>query len=136
MRVAAGIVLSCAACVLAGCGTSDSDQVRAKIAQFVKAVDARDYATICTQVLAPALVERLSSAGVGCTAAMQIAFQDVQSPTLSVGKVKVAGSKASAITLSVARNQKASIDTVELVKTGHGWRVSSLASPLTANDLK
>jgi hypothetical protein len=136
MRVGAGIVIGCAACALTGCGTSASDQVKAKISEFVKAAAAKDYGTLCTQVLAPSLVERLASAGVSCPAAMQIAFQGVENPTLSVGKVTISGGKASAITLSTARNQPASVDTIELVKTGHGWRVSSLASPLTSSQVK
>jgi hypothetical protein len=136
MRVGAGIGIVCVACVLAGCGTSASDQVKAKISQFVRAADAKDYATLCSQVLAPALVDRLASAGVTCPQAMQIAFQGVDNPTLSVGKVTISGGKASAITLSTARNQQASVDTIELVKTEHGWRVSSLASPLTSKQVK
>jgi hypothetical protein len=136
MRVGAGILICCSACALTGCGTSASDQVKAKISQFVKAADAKDYATLCTEVLAPSLVERLSSTGVSCREAMQIAFQGVANPTLSVGQVTIAGSKASAITLSTARNQQASVDTIELVKSNHGWRVSSLASPLTSSQVK
>jgi hypothetical protein len=136
MRAGAGILICCAACALAGCGSRASDQVKAKISQFVKAADAKDYATLCTQVLAPSLVDRLSSAGVSCPDAMQIAFQGVQNPALSVGKVTISGSRASAITLSTARNQQASVDTIELVKTDHGWRVSSLASPLTSSQIK
>jgi hypothetical protein len=136
MRVGAGILIGCAAWALAGCGTSASDQVKAKISELAKAADAKDYAALCTQVLAPSLIERLSSAGVSCPEAMQIAFQGVENPSLSVGKVTISGSKASAITLSTARNQQASVDTIELVKTNHGWRVSSLASPLTSSQIK
>jgi hypothetical protein len=136
MRVGAGILIGCAACALAGCGMSQSDQVKAKITQFVRAADAKDYRTLCTAVLAPSLVERLASAGVRCSQAMQIAFQGVEDPALSVGKVTISGGKASAITLSTARNQQASVDTIELVRTNHGWRVSSLASPLTSSQVK
>jgi hypothetical protein len=136
MRAGAGILICCVACALAGCGTSASDQVKAKISQFVKAADAKDYTALCNQVLAPSLVDRLASAGLSCREAMQVAFQGVENPALSVGKVTVSGSKASAITLSTARNQQASVDTIELVKTDHGWRVSSLASPLTSSQIK
>lgn len=136
MRVGAGILICCAAGALAGCGTSASDQVKAKISEFVKAADAKDYATLCTQVLAPSLVQRLASAGLSCPQAMQVAFQGVENPTLSVGRVTISGSKASAITLSTARNQQASVDTIELVKANHGWRVSSLASPLTSSQTR
>jgi hypothetical protein len=132
MRAVAGILLLCCACVLGGCGTSASDQVRAKVEQFVKAAADKDYTTICNQVLAPSLLERLSAAGVSCPEAMQLALGGVRSPTISIGKVRVNGKRASAITLSTAAGQQASIDTIDLVKTGNGWRLASLGSPLSA----
>src|SRR5437763_14505275 len=105
MRLAAGIVLSCVACALGACGTSDSDQVRAKVDQFVQAAAAKDYKTICDQVLAASLVQRLSAAGLRCMEAMQIALGGVQDPTISIGRVSVTGQKASVITLSAAKGQ-------------------------------
>jgi hypothetical protein len=135
MRVAPAILLLSCACLISGCGTSNSEQVRAKVEQFVKAAAAKDYATICEQVLAPSLITRLSSAGVSCTQGMQIALGGVQNPTISIGRVKISGNRASAITLSSARGQQASLDVIDLVKTGHGWRLSSLASPLTPSNV-
>jgi len=131
MRVAAGIIFVSCAGVLAGCGTSSSDQVRAKVNQFVTAAANRQYATICTQVLAPSLVARLEEAGVSCQQAMQIAFGSVQNPTISIGRVTVSGNRASVLTLSSAKGQNASLDAIDLIKTAKGWRLSSLASPLT-----
>ncbi len=133
MRVTAGIIVVSCAGVLAGCGSSSSDQVKAKVNQFVTAAANRQYATICTQVLAPALVTRLQEAGVSCTQAMQIAFGSVQNPTISIGRVTVSGNRASVLTLSSAKGQNASLDAIDLVKTAKGWRLSSLASPLTAS---
>jgi hypothetical protein len=129
MRAAVGILLVSAACALAGCGTSSRDQVRAKVEQFVAAVASRDYKTICDQVLAPQLVERLASARVTCLEAMQIALGSVQDPTLSIGRIAVSGHTASAITLTTAKGEEASVDAIELIDTSHGWRVSSLGSP-------
>jgi hypothetical protein len=129
MRAAAGTLLLSAACVLAGCGTSARDQVRAKVEQFVTAAAHHDYTTICDEVLAPSLIGRLSAAGVSCEQAMQIGFGGVVAPILSIARIDVKGSSASAITLTSARGQQASVDAIELVKTDHGWRVSSLGSP-------
>ncbi len=112
---------------LGGCGgVSQQDQVRAKIAQFVSAAASRDYATICDQVLAPSLLTRLAAGGISCPQAMQIGFGGVSRPTLSIGKITVSGSRAAVITLSTAQGQPASLDTVELIKTGQGWRIASL----------
>jgi hypothetical protein len=119
-----------AACALAGCGTSERDQVQAKVQQFVTAASGRDYKTICEQVLAPSLLARLAAGGISCEQAMQIAFGSVQSPTLSIGRVTVSGQTASVITLTAARGQVASLDAIELVKTAQGWRVSALGSPV------
>lgn len=132
MRVTAGIIVVSCAGVLAGCGTSSSDQVRAKVNQFVTAAAKRQYTMICTQVLAPSLVARLEEAGVTCPQAMQIAFGSVQNPTISIGKVTVSGSRASVLTLSSAKGQDASLEAIDLIKTNKGWRLASLASPLTA----
>ena len=60
---------------------------------------------------------------------MQISLQNVKSPALSIGRVDVHGSKASVVTLTTAAGQEASIDALELVKTGGGWRVASLGDP-------
>jgi hypothetical protein len=124
--MAAGAVLS-----LAGCAASDSDQISAKVQQLAHAVGRHDYSIICGQVLAPSLVAHLVSNGISCPQAMQVALQGVQEPAVSVGKIEIRGSQATAITLTVARGQQASLAAIDLVKTSQGWRISSLGSPLT-----
>ena len=130
MRLARGMLLAVAAAALAGCGTSERAQVQAKVQQFVKAAAARDYKTICTQVLAPPLLEHMVESGITCQQAMQIALASVTSPTLAIGQITVDGSKASAITLSTAKGQEAALAAIELVKTSQGWRVESLGAPI------
>jgi hypothetical protein len=125
-----GLAIVCAACLLGGCGTSDSDRVRAKVDQFFKATASKDYATLCHQVLAPALLAHLSAGGIGCEQAMRIALGSVQSPSLSIGRVDVKGNTASVITLTTAAGQEASLVAIELTKTGSGWRVESLGTPV------
>lgn len=125
----AGVVFVCAAVALPGCGSDASQQIKDKVTQFVTSARSHDYGTICDQVLAPSLVSRVSAAGVTCEQAMQIGFGGVQDPTLSIGKIVVRGSTATVITLSGARGQTSSIDALELTKTSHGWRISSLGAP-------
>jgi hypothetical protein len=62
-----------------------------------------------------------------------IALSGVRNPTLSIGRITVNGQRASAITLTGATGQQASLDAIELVKTGQGWRVASLGSPLATS---
>ena len=130
-RVTAAVAVAGA---LGGCGgASDQDLVRSKVAEFATAAASRNYGTICTQVLAPALLTRLASGGITCEQAMRIGFGSVSSPTLSIGKVTISGSRASVIALSTATGQQASLDTLQLTRTSRGWRIASLGgSPATA----
>ena len=130
MRVAAVMLSLVAVGAVAGCGTSEREQVQAKVQQFVKAAASKDYKTICDQVLAPSLLERMTAAGINCQQAMQIALGGVQRPSLAIGRISVNGSSASAITLSNARGQLASLDAIQLIRTSAGWRVSGLGSPV------
>jgi len=114
---------------LAGCGVSASVQVQAKLQQFAHAVATRDTGTLCTQVLAPDLVGHLNAAGLSCRQAMLTFVNSVTDPSLSVSKVHVKGSSASAVVLARAKGQQASLESVQLTNTKNGWRLTSLASP-------
>jgi hypothetical protein len=124
------MALIAVAWAVGGCGTSEKDRVQAKVQEFVKATSSRDYKTLCDDVLAPALVAHLSAAGLRCEQAMQIALGSVKRPQLAVGRISINGSKAQAITLSAASGQVGSLDAINLIKTGAGWRITSLGSPV------
>jgi hypothetical protein len=130
MRLAAGILLICAAGAIGGCGSSEQDQIKAKVRQLTTAADAQDYAAICKDVLAPALVSRMTTSGVSCQYVMQLALASPQHRPFSIGKVTITGSIAQVITLNGAKGQQGSLSAVRLVKTSQGWRISSLNSPL------
>lgn len=125
--LACGIVLAAA-----GCAGNDRDQITNKVQELARAVGDRDYKRICDDVLAPSLVAHLVKNGIACRSAMQVALQGVREPVVSIGKITIRGSRATAITLTVAQGQRASLAAIELVKTGDGWRISNLGSPLTA----
>jgi hypothetical protein len=129
MRPGRWIVLLGVAYALTGCGTSASDQVQAKLQQFAHAVASRDTGTLCSQVLAPDLVGHLNAAGLTCQQAMRTFVDSVTDPSLSVSKVHVKGSSASAVVLARAKGQQDSLEAVQLTNTKHGWRLASLASP-------
>ncbi len=118
-----------AAYALSGCGASQHDEVQAKVQQFARATAAGDYVSLCQQVLAPSLIQRLAGANLTCEQAMRVFVHSVSNPTLSVAKVTVAGQRASAVVLATATGQPASLTTIELVNTKSGWRLASLASP-------
>lgn len=114
---------------LSGCGASASDQVQAKLEQFAHAVAVGDTGTLCGKVLAPDLVGHLNAAGLSCEQAMRTFVQSVSDPSLSVSKVQVKGSSASAMVLARAKGQPSSVEAVQLTNTKNGWRLTSLASP-------
>jgi hypothetical protein len=128
-RAAAGVALGVACLLLAGCGSSPTQQVRAKVQQFAVAVAHRDAKTICTEIFSPSLVKRFASTGLGCRRGLDIFFAGLHHPTLAVGRVTVHGSKASAMTLSGASGQTASLRPVELVHTSGGWRIAAVGAP-------
>jgi hypothetical protein len=120
------------ALVLAGCGNakpSDEEQVRSTLTSFSRATAAKDYQTICDRLLAPSLIAALKKIGLPCEIALQQGLGDVREPRLLVGAVTVQGKRATADVRSSAEGQPPSKDTIELVRTGAGWRISSLAKP-------
>jgi Holliday junction resolvasome RuvABC endonuclease subunit len=129
MRIARGIVLLGSAYALVGCGASSTEQVEAKVQQYAHATASRDITTLCKDVLAPDLVNHLTAAGLSCRQAMKVFVDSVQNPTISISKVHVNGSSASAVVLAQASGQRSSVETIRLIKSQHGWRLESLASP-------
>jgi hypothetical protein len=126
IAVVAGV---CALTALAGCGVSETVQVQSKVNQFLAAIGARNYRTLCDQVLAPSLLARMAAGGIRCEQAMQISLSGVHDPILSIGRITISGSTAQAITLSGASGQRGAFESIDLIKTGRGWRISSLATP-------
>ena len=128
MWLGRGAVAVAAALAVAGCGASSRAEVQAKLQQFVRATADGDYKTLCKEVLAQSLITRLASTGQSCQEAMRIFLSSVQNPTLSVGKITIKGSSATAITLTSARGQRSTVAAVRLVDTSNGWRISALNS--------
>ena len=125
---------SCAAVALfaAGCGASARDQVRGKVQEFAVGVAHQDAKTICNDVFAPSLVERFKAAGLTCAHGMQIFFSGLRNPTLAIRRITVHGSRASVVTLSGARGQKAAVRSVNLIHTPNGWRIVSVGGSPSA----
>jgi hypothetical protein len=135
MRRRAGVlavVVLAAVAGLAGCGKSepsDEQQVRTTLTAFSRATADKDYQALCDRLLAPALIADLKKIGLPCEIALQQGLGDVRQPRLIVGDVTVKGKSAVAEVRTSAEGQAPSKDTVELVRTDAGWRISSLATP-------
>jgi hypothetical protein len=121
------VVVLAMAVALAGCGSSDADQIHATLGQFANAVAARNAAPICDRVLAPSLVARIESVGLSCQYAIERFFFScrVQDPTLTVGRVSITNVRATALVYAGAKGQPGGIFELGLVKTSQGWRVAS-----------
>jgi hypothetical protein len=124
------VIVAGAALALSGCGSTDRDDVQAKVKQFVHSISAKDSKTLCGQVLSQTLIEHIVAGGLSCEQAMQLFLGSVKNPSLSIGRIVVKGQNASAITLTGATGQQSSLDAIQLIKTSQGWRVTSLGSPV------
>ncbi|HET6550470.1 MAG TPA: nuclear transport factor 2 family protein, partial [Solirubrobacter sp.] len=87
---------------------------------------AKDYQRLCDHLLAPKLVEEVESVGLPCEVALKQGLGDVESPTLTVGKIEVRGNAATAEVRSAAAGESPSRDTLQLVRVEDSWRIASL----------
>jgi hypothetical protein len=131
MRGRGTIAVGLVAAAVAGCGGGEAaqtpeDAVRATLATFTRAVQDKEYATLCDDVFSKELTDSLGEVGLTCEQTMEQAFGDVRSPQLSVDDVTVDGTDATATVRTSALEQEPSTDTVRLVEADGGWRVTAL----------
>jgi hypothetical protein len=103
------------------------EEVREALDRYAAATRDKDYQTLCDDLYASALVERIRAAGLPCEVALRTGLEDRQNPQLQVLDVEVTGETANARVRSTAGGEVPSVDTVRLVEEGEGWKVSSLA---------
>ena len=114
----------------------DRAAVRGTLLKLEQATAAHDYATMCNQVLARTLVQRVAGAGLPCETALRLGLGKVHQPRLQVATIKVTGNRALAQVYSGAAHQKASTDVVQLVREGGSWRVAALAAVGPPSDVR
>jgi hypothetical protein len=129
LRFAATMPLLLAAALSpAGCGsTSDSEQVRAVVERFGAASVNKDYQRICDELISVALVAKVEKIGLPCEIAFKRGLSDVRNPRLKVRSVRVNKDRAFVKVHTTATGQKASDDTMKLVREHGEWRIASLA---------
>ena len=110
-------------------GPNDSEAVRATLDDYAAATRDKDYQTICDNLYAKDLVDRVRAAGLPCEVALQTGLEDRQNPRLQVLGVEVNGDQALARVRSTAGGEVPSTDLVRLIREDGGWRVASLSEP-------
>ena len=110
-------------------GQNDSEAVSETLEQYAEATRDKDYQTICDDLYAEDLVERVRAAGLPCEVALRTGLEDRQNPRLEVLGVEVYGDQALARVRSTAGGEVPSTDLVRLVKEDGDWRVASLSEP-------
>ena len=127
-RLAIGAVLV-AAVALAACGdraATDEQQVRETLTEFNRAAAEHDYARICDELLAPELLDGLRRVELPCETAWRQGLRGVRNSSLSIRDVQVDGDRATARVRTSASGQEPAEVTMELVRTGDGWRIAAL----------
>ncbi|HEY6760022.1 MAG TPA: nuclear transport factor 2 family protein [Baekduia sp.] len=136
-RIATLLCLS--ALTLSACGQTDKDSAsdfkgdQKAVAQTVEDLQTAsrksDETKLCNDVLAPALVTKIktSSKGGTCESAIKDALRDVDSWELTVKKVAIDGTTATA-TVQSDTGKDNRLDTLTLVKVGNTWKISELGS--------
>ena len=120
--------------LLAGCGAStqpssaeefpgEERAVAQKVEDLQEAGERRQPETICSEILARSLVQRLEAAGTDCTQEMQKAIEDADDYALDVTDVTISGSTA---TVEVRRGEDGPSETMEFRQEGGQWRATSL----------
>ena len=110
-------------------GPNDTAAVRETLDRYADATRDKDYQTICDNLYAKDLVDRVRAAGLPCEVALRTGLDERQNPQLTVGGVEVNGDQALARVRSSAAGEVPSDDLVRLIKEDGGWRIASLSEP-------
>ena len=103
------------------------EEVRDTLDRYAAATRDKDYQSLCDNLYASELVDRIRAAGLPCEVALRTGLEDRQNPQLQVLSVEVTGDTANARVRSTAAGEVPSVDTVGLVKEDDDWRVASLS---------
>jgi len=121
------------AATLAGCGTAassdeDFEGAEADVAQVVEdleeAASENEPRRVCTALLATEVSREL---GGGCIQAVENAFDDADTPALSVTSVRITGDRARARVRPGLDEDRDADEILELVRESGDWRIARFA---------
>jgi hypothetical protein len=105
------------------------EEVRAALERYVTATRDKDYQTLCDDLYASDLVERIRAAGLPCEVALRTGLEDRKNPQLTVLEVDVTGDEARARVRTTAGGEPTSVDVVRLIDEDGEWHIASLSEP-------
>jgi ketosteroid isomerase-like protein len=106
-------------------GPDDEKDVRATLDRYAQASRDKDYQTLCDDLLATEIVDRIRNVGLPCEVALKTALEDRRNPTLTVLGVEVNGDQALARVRGRAIGEPAGTSTYRLVREDGGWRIAT-----------
>jgi hypothetical protein len=132
-RAGALIAVPLLALGLGACGSTvstsglkgEAKAVAQRISDFQSDVTAADEQKVCNQDFARAVRTRLDTGGNTCQAAIKRQIESIDDYEMTVEKVVVAGSSATAVVKSTWSG-KAALASLRLVKEGSSWRIAAL----------
>jgi hypothetical protein len=113
-------------------GPNDNEAVSKTLESYAAATRDKDYQTICDDLYAKDLVDRVRAAGLPCEVALKTGLGDRQNPRLQILGVEVNGDQALARVRSTAGGEPTSMDVVRLTKEDGDWHIASLSEPGTS----
>jgi len=134
------LVAVCAlAIAVAGCGASAKDStkdfkgderaVATAIEAIEKAARKDDPGKVCRELLSKSLLAALEKKGTNCMTGVKEGFDDADSLDVAVDDVKISGETATAKVTSGRAGADQKTDTLNLVRDGAVWKISSLGAP-------
>jgi len=118
--------------VVLGGRRDDEKLVREALAGYGNASGAKDYQTLCDDLLAKSYVRRTASSGLPCEVALRTALEDVRNPTLTVLSVNVDGDRATARVRGSAAGQVPGEADYTLVREDDKWKILPPSGDATA----
>jgi hypothetical protein len=106
-------------------GPDEDKQVRETLDRYAVASRDKDYQTLCDDLLASELVERIRSAGLPCEVALKTGLENRRNPTLKVLAVEVNGDQALARVLGSAVGEPSGTSTYRLVREDGSWHIAT-----------
>ncbi len=105
------------------------EEVRATLERYAAATRDKDYQTLCDELLASELVERIRNAGLPCEVALRTGLEDRQNPRLQVLDIEVNGDEARSRVRATAGGEPTAVVVVRLISEDGEWHVASLSEP-------